>query len=120
MGDAMRCLVLVVLTYSLWLVAAVIALGIMLWMRILVLIDLPMVVFRLNPWVLRAIDRFGTVGLGLIWLIFVVASEPYFRRLYERQMPAINILKVFIAEGLILGAAYGGHLLIFGWLGHLW
>ena len=109
----MRCLLLVVLTYSLWLVAAVIALGIMLWMRILVLIDLP-IVLGVNPWAMRAIDKFGTVGLGLIWLIFAVASEAYFRRLYERQMPAVNILKVFIAEGLILGAAYGGHLLIFG------
>ena len=104
----------VILAYSLWLASVALSFWTLFWVRVLILVDLPMVVFRLNPWVLRVIDRFGTVGLGLIWLIFAVASEPYFRRLYERQMPAINILKVFIAEGLILGAAYGGQLLIFG------
>jgi hypothetical protein len=98
--------------YVLWLVSAALSFVALLWVRIFVLIDLPMVVFRLDPWVLRAINRFGTFILGLVWLLYLIASEAYFRRLYEEQMPVVNVLKVFVVEAAILGAAYGGDLLI--------
>ncbi len=32
-----------------------------------------------NQWVLRAIDRFGLLFLGLIWLVFVIFVEQHFR-----------------------------------------
>jgi hypothetical protein len=32
-----------------------------------------------NQWVLRAIDRFGLLLLGLIWLVFVIFVEQHFR-----------------------------------------
>jgi hypothetical protein len=32
-----------------------------------------------SRWVLRAIDRFGLVFLGLIWLVFVIFVEQHFR-----------------------------------------
>ena len=32
-----------------------------------------------NQWVLRAIDRFGLVFLGLAWLVFVIFVEQHFR-----------------------------------------
>jgi len=112
MGDKMQRVLLVVLTYSLWLASGALSLWTTLWIRVLVLIDVPMFVLRVNPWVLRAINSFGTFALGLVWLIFIVASESYFRRLVEQQLSAISVTKVFIAEALTLGMAYGGHLLI--------
>jgi hypothetical protein len=32
-----------------------------------------------NRWVLRAIDRFGLLFLGLVWLVFVIFVEQHFR-----------------------------------------
>lgn len=32
-----------------------------------------------NQWVLRAIDRFGLLFLGLVWLVFVIFVEQHFR-----------------------------------------
>jgi membrane-bound metal-dependent hydrolase YbcI (DUF457 family) len=32
-----------------------------------------------NRWVLRAVDRFGLVFLGLVWLVYVIFAEHYFR-----------------------------------------
>jgi len=32
-----------------------------------------------NRWVLRAADRFGLVFLGLVWLVYVIFAENYFR-----------------------------------------
>lgn len=32
-----------------------------------------------NRWVLRAIDRFGLLFLGLIWLVYVIFVEQHFR-----------------------------------------
>ncbi|MFN2157693.1 MAG: hypothetical protein ACK2UX_20875, partial [Anaerolineae bacterium] len=32
-----------------------------------------------SRWVLRAVDRFGLLFLGLIWLVFVIFVEQHFR-----------------------------------------
>ncbi|MBN1641583.1 MAG: hypothetical protein JXA09_10130 [Anaerolineae bacterium] len=32
-----------------------------------------------NRWLLRPIDRFGLVFLGLLWLVYVIFTEQYFR-----------------------------------------
>ncbi len=112
LGQTVNRISRVILAYSLWLASGALSLWALMWVRVFLLVDLPMVVFRVNPWVLRAIDRFGSVGLGIVWLIFAVASESYFRRLLEWQLSIIDVAKVFLIEALILGVAYGGHLLI--------
>ncbi len=106
----MRTVLLVLLGYVLWLVSAAIAAYTGYWMW-RALLDLGFKL-RVSPWQLRAVDRFGAVILGLMLLIFVVASESYFRRVFRRQRPTMRVARVFVAELLLLGAAYGAHLLI--------
>lgn len=98
--------------YLLWALSAGLALFALLWVRVLFFVDLPLVVFMVNPWLQRAIDRFGSVILGLIWLIFAVGSETYFRHLYERPQPAASAVKVFGVELAVLIVSYSAHLLI--------
>jgi hypothetical protein len=105
-------IVRIFLGYALWFASAALSLWAALWLRIFVLIDLPIVALRLNRWALIAVDRFGTVILGLVWLLFVLASEADFRKLAERRRPAAFVAKVFVAEVLVVGAAYAGHLLM--------
>jgi hypothetical protein len=111
-GKIARRIPLVILAYMLWLASAALSLWAVFWLRIVVLIDLPIMVLRLNRWTLVAVDKFGTVILGLVWLLFVLASEADFRKLLERPRPAAFVAKVFAVEVLVLGTAYGGHLLI--------
>jgi len=107
-----RRIPLVILAYVLWLASAALSLWAALWLRTVVLIDLPIMTLRLNRWAFIAVDKFGTVILGLVWLLFVLASEADFRKLPERRQPATFVAKVFAIEALVLGAAYAGHLLI--------
>ena len=102
----------IAVTYSLWALSAGFALFALLWVRILLFVDLPLVVFMIDPWVQRAIDRIGTIILGLGWLIFAVVSESYFRRLYDQSNRTTDILRVFGAEAILLVISYGIHLLI--------
>jgi hypothetical protein len=101
----------VVLTYGLWLISAAIAVGIILVMRLFLLIDLPMAL-PVNPWSLSAIDKFGTVILGALWVIFLVLTEFYFRKLLKKGLPSSPILRLFAIEIVLLGVFYVGHLLI--------
>jgi hypothetical protein len=134
-----RRIPLVILAYMLWLASAALSLWAGLWLRTVVLIDLPIMMLRscpkitsefeplftrekyevisiqllrLNRWALIAVDKFGTVVLGLVWLLFVLASEADFRKLPERRRPAAYVAKVFAVEAFVLGAAYAGHLLM--------
>jgi hypothetical protein len=110
LSDKTRTALLVLLGYALWLVSAAIGAYTSYWIW-RALLDLGFKL-RLSPWQLRAVDRFGAVILGLVLLIFVVASESYFRRVFRRQRPTMRVARVFVAELLLLGAAYGAHLLI--------
>ena len=101
-----------VLAYGLWLVSGALALVAALYLRLFLLIDLPINVLRANRYTQRAADRFGTVLFGLAWLIFVVASESYFRRIIDGKLSAKQVAIVFAIEVLLLVIAVGGHLLI--------
>jgi hypothetical protein len=75
-----------ILAYSLWLLSAALGLVAVVQLRQFLLIDFPiMVLFRygLSAYGQRAIDQFGTVLLGLSWMLFVVASESDFRKLVD-------------------------------------
>jgi hypothetical protein len=95
-------------TYCLWLASAAVTFLLMLNMRLLLLVSLPMRMRGINPWSLGAIDKFGTVLLGAIWLIWVIVSEAYFRRLIDGRVSALNIIKVFLVEGALLALVYAG------------
>jgi hypothetical protein len=101
-----------VLAYGLWLVSGALSLVATLYLRLFLLIDLPINVLGANRYTQRAADRFGTVLFGLAWLIFAVASESYFRRIIDGELSAKQVAAVFAIELLLLGIAVGGHLLI--------
>lgn len=108
----MKKALLIVLSYILWLASAALTLWAVLILRLVLLIQLPGDVLKINPWRLGIIDKFGTVILGVLWLIFIIVTEPYFRRLQERDLSVTSIVKVFIAEALFLGATYGANWLL--------
>ncbi len=97
---------MVVLAYALWLASAALALWLMLQMRLLFLVDLPMRMPNVSPWALSSIDKFGTVGLGVLWLIFIVVAEEYFRRLIDGRFSGRAIMRLFAVEGLLMGGVY--------------
>ena len=101
-----------ILAYALWIASGALSLWAILLLRPLLLSYLPTQVFQVNPWALGAIDKFGTVVLGLFWLIFIVASEPYFHRLIERDLSIKEVVRVFLIEIAILIGVYGVRLLI--------
>jgi hypothetical protein len=101
-----RTVLLVVLAYALWLASAALTLWLILQMRLLFFVDLPMRMSNINPWALSSIDKFGTVGLAIAWLIFIVVTEEYFRRLVNRGLTTLTVARYFIVEGLLLGGVY--------------
>ena len=103
----------VLLEYVLWGLSSALALLAVLQLRTFLLIDMPVVtVLRRNPWMPTVIHYVGLGILGIGWLVFVVLSESYFGRWMQDKASRINILKVFVIEGLLLGFAYAGHRLI--------
>src|SRR5262249_6931335 len=67
--------------YVLWIACAVLDFWIVLQLRS-TLVDV--VFLKVNPWVLRAVDNFGSVFLSLLWLVAVLCMESYLRRGVER------------------------------------
>ena len=101
------------LAYVLWGASAALGLLAVLQLRIFLLIDLPVVtVLRRNQWLPTVIHYVGLGLLGLGWLAFVALSESYFRRWMRDKAGRLNIVKVFVIEGLLFGLAYLGHRLI--------
>ena len=73
-----RQILLGIVTYGLWLLAAALGLWVVLELRQFLLIDFPIMVLMplgFSRYWQRTADRFGVVILGLLWLIFVVASN---------------------------------------------
>ena len=103
---------LTALGYGLWLASAALSFWAMLWVRIVLLIDLPGDVLAINPFRLAAIDKFGLVILGAAWLVFLIISESFFRKLAQGKLPKGRILRVFAVEALLLSGAYAIHTLI--------
>ena len=110
-----RRILLGVLYIVLWLASAALALFAMIQLRQFLLIDFPIMVLMpsgLSQYGQRAIDRFGTVILGLLWLIFAIGSESYFRRLLTGEIGARQVITVFASELLIIGFASLGSILV--------
>jgi hypothetical protein len=71
--DAFRYLV----AYACWLIAALVAMVTLLVMRNTLNVIWP--ILGGSRWVLRPIDRFGLVFLGLVWLVYVIFIEQHYR-----------------------------------------
>lgn len=56
---------------------------------------------QINPWALRAIDRFGTFLLGLCWLAAFILIENYFRVGVQKHLFLRRVGKTFAAVALL-------------------
>jgi len=94
----------VVLAYGLWLASAALSLWLVLQIRFLLLVELPMRMLNINHWAFSAIDKFGLVILGVVWLVLVVVSEEYFRRMIDHGLRLRAVVWLFVVMGVLLGA----------------
>lgn len=69
------------------------------------------VLLQLNPWAVRAIDRWGIFVFGVVWIIVIFSLEGYFRTAIDKNRLWQRIRRVFIFE-LIFAAI----LLLVQWL----
>ena len=101
---------LYLLCYLLWLITS--ALGMLGVLIARAVIDKAYIALRLNPWAFRAVDNWSLLLLGLMWLVFVIACEGYYREgmLQSKLWP--RFAKVTGAEGLLVGVGYVVQLLI--------
>ncbi len=69
------------LAYLCWLLAAALSMLALFMVRTALNIAWPVMVGTeaTNRWALRAIDRFGLVFMGLVWLVYVIFVEQYYR-----------------------------------------
>ena len=65
------------IAYAIWVVVAAIGMFAILQLRNALQLMWP--VISDNKWLLRPIDRFGLVFLGLVWLVYVIFVEQYYR-----------------------------------------
>jgi len=69
---------------------------------------------RLNPWTLAAVDKFGLLILGIIWLVLFLLCEEWYRR--AAALSLSRLLKRFAvvtaAQVASLGVAAGMILLV--------
>ena len=62
-------------------------------------------VLQVNPWALRAIDRFGILLLGLAWLMIFIVIESYLRNGIHKRLFWRRIGKTFLIVGLVFLAS---------------
>jgi hypothetical protein len=103
-----------VLGYVLWFVSMALSLWAVLLLRIVLVIDVPVRLLRVNYWSLRPWNYVGSVLVGLAWLILAIASEGYFREASEETWRVMlkRAAKILFAEVVFLGIVYGIHLVI--------
>lgn len=92
------------LGYLLWIVNS--ALGLLGMLIIRAVMNKACITFRLNPWVFRAVDKWGFFLFGLMWLIFVVACESYYREGVSQGKLWSRFARVTGIEGFLVGIGY--------------
>lgn len=65
------------IAYGIWVVVAAISMLTVLELRNALQVMWP--VISDNRWALRAVDRFGLVFMGLVWLVYVIFVEQHYR-----------------------------------------
>ena len=96
--------------YAIWL--ALTALGVwLIFAGRTVLVDLA-IWLRLNPWQLRAVDDFGVVTMGLIWLVGILLLEHSLRGGVVKNQLWGRAARAFMIVAVPLGLCYGLQALI--------
>jgi len=98
------------LCYSLWVINGALGLlGILIARSVLVKASFT---FRVNPWALGAVDKWGFFVLGLVWLMFVIACEDYYREGVPQDKLWPRFARVTAVEGFLVGVGYAVQLLM--------
>ena len=105
-----RTLPLYLAAYALWIGFSAVGVWLIFAVRS-VLVDLAFV-FRFNPWQVRAVDNFGVVTLGLVWLVGILLLEHYLRQGVAKNRLWGRARRVFVSEAVALGLCYGVQALI--------
>ncbi|HEU5013747.1 MAG TPA: hypothetical protein VFT66_14580 [Roseiflexaceae bacterium] len=90
--------------YALWLGLAVLALWLIFQIQA-AMFDLA-IAFRFNPWQVRALDQFGIVTMGLIWLVCIFILEHWLRQGMLKQRLWRRAALVLVVEVVVLGLCY--------------
>jgi len=91
--------------YALWL--ALVALGgVLIWEARSAMFALA-VWLHLNPWQVRAIDQFGVVTLGLVWLVAILLLEDYLRKGVIKGRLWSRAARVIVFQALLLALCIG-------------
>jgi hypothetical protein len=104
-GNFWRTLPLYLACYALWIGSSALGVWLLFALRSL-LFDLA-VRLRFNPWQVRAVDNFGIVTLGMIWLVGILLAEHYLREGVVKHQLWRCAAHVFVFEALALGLVYG-------------
>jgi hypothetical protein len=104
----------IALGYGLWLASAALSLWGLLVLRTVLVVDLPIGLLRVSGWSLRLWNYVGSVFVGLVWLIFVIATEGYFTKRSDETLPVVLVraAKMLCAQVVFVGIVYGLHLLV--------
>lgn len=92
------------LIYTIWFALSVGVIALLFLIREAVL-DLLLHVRGINPWAIGAIDKFGTVILGLVSLGFILAIEPYLRGGIKHNNFWKRVLRILLIGGGIAVAS---------------
>jgi len=61
---------------------------------------------RVNPWQLRAIDRWSLWIFGAIWIVGIFLSEGYLRKGVDKNRLLIHTGKLFLIPSIIIGLSF--------------
>jgi hypothetical protein len=67
---------------------------------------------RLNPWQVHAVDDFGVVGMGLLWLVGILLLEHRLRQGVEKNQLWSRAARAFAVVAVLLGLCYAAQALI--------
>ncbi|MEZ4709144.1 MAG: hypothetical protein R3A44_18195 [Caldilineaceae bacterium] len=91
--------------YAAWIASSAVGLWLVLHLRIN-LIDIGMWL-EASPWIFGAVDKFGTILLGLGWLIAVFLAEMYLRGGLNAGQLYRRIGRVVVLEAVVAAASLG-------------
>jgi hypothetical protein len=104
----------VALGYAIWLLSAILSLVAVLYLRSFIIADVPIKLLRVSYWSLRLWNYVGSVAVGLVWLLFVIVTEGYFRELADGTLLVMlkRAAQMLSAELMFLGLVYGVQALV--------
>jgi hypothetical protein len=109
-GKARQLLPLYLAAYALWIGFSALGVWLIFALRS-AFVDLAFWL-RFDPWQVRAVDNFGVVTLGLIWLIGILLLEHHLRQGVVKQRLWARAVRVFVVLAALLGLAYGMQILL--------